>query len=156
MLHFFALYYTVLSQSESSHFFHVFYYQCNNRPDDLIKDYITWQVVSKYIYGMSQSFVDAKRKFETARIGPLQSERWSDCLEGMITAMDMSLGRLFVDVDFDEATKNTVRCFPQNKSPPDLNMLHLDKNGEKEGSLVNIHLKRNRLSTYFPNIQGAS
>ena len=65
----------------------------------------------------------------------------------MITAMDMSLGRLFVDVDFDEATKNTVRCSPRIKFPPHLKILHLDKNGEKEGSLFNIHLKRNRLST---------
>ena len=92
--------------------------QCNNRSDDLIKDYITWQVVNKYIYGISQSFVDAKREFVTAIIGPRESERWSDCLEGIITAMDMSLGRLFVDVDFDEATKNTVRCSPQNKKIP--------------------------------------
>lgn len=85
------------------------YLAYSDTPDDLIKDYITWQVVSKYIYGMSQSFVDAKRKFETARFGPRESERWRDCLEGMMTAMDMSLGRLFVDVDFDEATKNTVK-----------------------------------------------
>ena len=96
--------------------------QCNNRPVDLIKDYITWQVVNKYIYGMSQSFVDAKREFVTAIIGPRESERWSDCLEGMMTAMDMSLGRLFVDVDFDEATKTTVRCTLRIKSPPDLKM----------------------------------
>lgn len=70
-------------------------------------------MVNKYVSGMSQSFVDAKREFVTAIIGPQESERWSDCLDGMITAMDMSLGRLFVDVDFNEATKNTVSCSPQ-------------------------------------------
>ena len=103
-------------------------------------------MVNKYIYGMSQSFVDAKREFVTALIGPREYERWSDCLDRMITAMDMSLGRLFVDVDFNETTKNTVRCSSQIKSPPILKILDLEKNGEKEGSLFNIHLKRNRLT----------
>ena len=74
-----------------------------------------WRVVDQYVLTMPQRFVDAKRKFIEAIEGPLKAERWSDCLEEMMTPMDMSLGRLFVDADFDEDTESTVRSTPIRK-----------------------------------------
>ena len=71
-----------------------------------------WQVVSKYVLSMPDQFVQAKRKFAEAVVGVQEYERWSSCIEGMMTPMDMTLGRLFVDAHFDEATKTTVKCFP--------------------------------------------
>ena len=74
-----------------------------------------WRVVDQYVLAMPQQFVDAKRKFIEAIEGPLEAERWSHCLGEMMTPMDMSLGRLFVDADFDEDTESTVRFTPIRK-----------------------------------------
>ena len=68
-----------------------------------------WQVVSQYLSSMSDQFVQAKLKFVEAVVGVQKYERWSSCIQGMMTPMDMSLGRLFVDAHFDEATKTTVK-----------------------------------------------
>ena len=70
-----------------------------------------WQVVSHYVMAMPQQFVEAKLKYATAVAGAQEYERWSLCLETMMTPMDMSLGRLYVDTDFDESTVETVNCF---------------------------------------------
>ena len=70
-----------------------------------------WQVVSRYVMAMPQEYVDAKLKYATAVAGAQEYERWSLCLQTMMTPMDMSLGRLYVDADFDESTVDTVNCF---------------------------------------------
>lgn len=67
-----------------------------------------WQVVNKYVMSMPQQFVEAKLKFAEAVAGVRKYERWSHCIAQMMTPMDMTLGRLFVDAHFDEATKTTV------------------------------------------------
>ena len=67
-----------------------------------------WRVVDDFVMSMPQQFVDAKLKFTEAVTGAHKHERWSYCIEKMMTPMDMTLGRLFVDAHFDEATKQTV------------------------------------------------
>ncbi|XP_068674901.1 endothelin-converting enzyme homolog isoform X1 [Montipora foliosa] len=93
----------------NEHVFHDIYKVYSRTSDGVVKDYIMWRVVDQYVLTMPRRFVDVKRKFMEAIAGPLEAERWSDCLEGMMTPMDMSLGRLFVDADFDEDTESTVR-----------------------------------------------
>ncbi|XP_068717824.1 endothelin-converting enzyme 1-like [Montipora capricornis] len=74
-----------------------------------VKDYIMWRVVDNFVGAMPDKFVEAKRAYLTAVLGPRQSERWRGCIGEMLKPMDMSLGRLFVDADFDESTKHTVK-----------------------------------------------
>ena len=70
-----------------------------------------WRVVDNFVEAMPDKFVEAKRAYLTAILGPQQSERWRGCIGRMLKPMDMSLGRLFVDADFDESTKHTVSFF---------------------------------------------
>ena len=67
-----------------------------------------WQVVSKYVMSMPRQFVEAKLIYEEAVAGVREFQRWSYCIQAMMTPMDMALGRLFVDADFDETTEKTV------------------------------------------------
>jgi len=69
-----------------------------------------WRVVDKYAMSMPPQFVQAKRQFQEAIIGVREYKRWSYCLESMIEPMGMTLGRLFVDANFDESSKTMVRC----------------------------------------------
>ena len=71
-----------------------------------------WRVVDEYVMSMPYQFVQAKLKFQEAMIGVREYKRWSYCLENMINPMSMTLGRLYVDANFDENTKKTVRCMP--------------------------------------------
>ena len=82
----------------------VFYFRLSTT----VKDYIMWRVVDHFVMSMPQEFVQAKLKFIEAKAGVQKYERWSNCIENMMTPMDMTLGRLFVDAHFDEATKQTV------------------------------------------------
>ena len=76
-----------------------------------------WRVVDKYVMSMPSQFVQAKRQFQEAIIGVQEYKRWSYCLESMMKPMGMTLGRLYVDANFDESTKTTVRCnFDQHSS----------------------------------------
>ena len=68
-----------------------------------------WRVVDKYVMSMPHQFVEAKLKFTKAVTGVQEYERWSHCIAEMMTPMDMTLGRLFVDAHFDETTKTTVK-----------------------------------------------
>ena len=77
--------------------------------NDTIKNYIMWRVVDKYVMSMPSQFVQAKREFLEAMIGVREYKRWSYCLESMMEPMGMTLGRLYVDANFDESTKTTVR-----------------------------------------------
>ena len=79
------------------------------RSIDTVKNYIMWRVVDKYVMSMPHQFVQAKLKFQEAIIGVREYKRWSYCLESMIKPMGMTLGRLYVDANFDESTKTTVR-----------------------------------------------
>ena len=80
------------------------------RSEDTIKNYIMWRVVDKYVMSMPFQFVQAKRQFHEAMRGVREYNRWSYCLESMMKPMGMTLGRLYVDANFDESTKTTVRC----------------------------------------------
>ena len=79
------------------------------RSQDIIKDYIMWRVVSRYVSSMPDVFVQAKLKFVKTVAGAREYQRWSACIEQMMTPMDMTLGRMYVDAHFDEATKTTVK-----------------------------------------------
>ena len=68
-----------------------------------------WRVVDNYVMSMPSQFVQAKFKFRDTMGGVREHERWSYCLESMLQPMAMTLGRLYVDADFDESTKTTVR-----------------------------------------------
>ncbi|CAH3162047.1 unnamed protein product [Porites lobata] len=78
---------------------------------DIIKDYIMWRVVSRYVWSMPDLFVEAKLEFYKALRGTRKSrhQRWSFCIDEMLTPMDMTLGRMHVDAHYDEATKSTVQ-----------------------------------------------
>ena len=79
------------------------------RSKDTIKNYIMWRVVDKNIMSMPSQFVQAKLKFEETITGVREYKSWSYCLESMLEPMGMTLGRLYVDANFDESTKTTVR-----------------------------------------------
>lgn len=76
---------------------------------ETIKNYIMWRVVDNYVMSMPSQFVQAKLEFQEAVIGVREYKRWSYCLESMLTPMGMTLGRLYVDANFDESTKTTVK-----------------------------------------------
>ena len=80
------------------------------RSEDTVKNYIMWRVVDNYVMSMPSQFVQAKRQFQETIIGVREYKRWSYCLESMMEPMGMTLGRLYVDANFDESTKTTVRC----------------------------------------------
>ena len=80
-----------------------------NSSHDIIKDYIMWRVVSRYVSSMPDVFVEAKLEFFKTVAGKREYQRWSSCIEQMMTPMDMTLGRMYVDANFDEATKKTVK-----------------------------------------------
>jgi len=77
--------------------------------EDTVKNYIMWRVVDKYVMSMPSQFVQAKRQFQEAIIGVREYKRWSYCLESMMKPMGMTLGRLYVDANFDESTKTAVK-----------------------------------------------
>ena len=79
------------------------------RSHDIVKDYIMWRVVSQYVSSMPDVFVEAKLEFFKTVAGAQENQRWSSCIEQMMTPMDMTLGRMYVDAHFDEATKTTVK-----------------------------------------------
>ena len=79
------------------------------RSQDIIKDYIMWRVVSRYVSSMPDVFVQAELEFVKTVAGAREYQRWSVCIEQMMTPMDMTLGRMYVDAHFDEATKTTVK-----------------------------------------------
>lgn len=81
----------------------------SSTPQDTIKNYIMWRVVDKYVMSMPDRFVQAKLKFQEVLAGVREYKRWSACLMGMMEPMSMTLGRLYVDADFDESTKTTVK-----------------------------------------------
>ena len=70
-----------------------------------------WRVVDKYVMSMPDRFVQAKLKFQEVMAGVREYKRWSACLMGMMEPMGMTLGRLYVDANFDESTKMTVSFF---------------------------------------------
>ena len=76
---------------------------------DIIKDYIMWRVVSRYVSSMPDVFVQAELEFVKTVAGAREYQRWSVCIEQMMTPMDMTLGRMYVDAHFDETTKTTVK-----------------------------------------------
>ena len=79
------------------------------RSQDIIKDYIMWRVVSQYVSSMPDVFVQAELEFVKTVAGAREYQRWSVCIEQMMTPMDKTLGRMYVDAHFDEATKTTVK-----------------------------------------------
>ena len=68
-----------------------------------------WRVVSRYVSSMPDVFVQAELKFDKTVTGAREYQRWSVCIEQMMTPMDMTLGRMYVDAHFDETTKTTVK-----------------------------------------------
>ena len=77
-----------------------------------------WRVIGNYVMSMPDKFVQAKLKYARAVRGLVAYERWSECLETMISPVGFTLGRLYVDANFDESTKTTVRwlnVFPLKK-----------------------------------------
>ena len=70
-----------------------------------------WRLVSQYVWSMPDAFVEAKLEFYKAMRGTRKNrhQRWSFCIDEMLTPMDMTLGRMYVDAHYDEATKTTVK-----------------------------------------------
>ncbi|XP_020612862.1 endothelin-converting enzyme 1-like isoform X3 [Orbicella faveolata] len=83
--------------------------QYHNKSAANINDYIMWRVIDNYVMSMPSQFVQAKRQFQETIIGVREYKRWSHCLESMMEPMGMTLGRLYVDANFDESTKTTVK-----------------------------------------------
>ncbi|KAM7438823.1 hypothetical protein ABFA07_011663 [Porites harrisoni] len=80
-----------------------------NKRNYIVKNYIMWQVVSKYLDSMPDEFGEAKRQFVEAMAGKSEYQRWSTCVELLMPPMDMTMARMFVDAHFDENTKSTVK-----------------------------------------------
>ncbi|XP_022793829.1 membrane metallo-endopeptidase-like 1 [Stylophora pistillata] len=84
--------------------------QYQNKNKQTVKDYIMWRVIDSYVMSMPDNFLQAKLKYLKAVSGLLaENKRWSDCLEIMMSPMSFTLGRLYVDANFDESTKTTVK-----------------------------------------------
>ena len=58
---------------------------------------------------MPEEYVAAKLKFTEALVGVQGYQRWSACIQGLMAPMEMTIARMFVDADFDENTKSTVK-----------------------------------------------
>ena len=80
------------------------------RSEGTVKNFIMWRVVDNYVMSMPSQFVQAKRQFLETIIGVREYKRWSYCLESMMGSMGMTLGRLYVDANFEKKKKTTVRC----------------------------------------------
>ncbi|CAH3194975.1 unnamed protein product, partial [Porites evermanni] len=136
----------------------------NNR-SYIVKNYIMWQVVSKYVHSMPDEFVKAKLRFDEAVAGKLEYQRWTACVQILMVSMDMTMARMFVDAHFDENTKSTVRDMTTRVRKSFLNNLNsqdwMDKNTkdaarekaykswvsdhEKEGQLPDLNLSVDQL-----------
>ena len=80
-----------------------------NKRSHIVKNYIMWQVVSKYLDSMPDEFGEAKSQFVEAVAEKSEYQRWSTCVERLMPFMDMTMARMFVEAHFDENTKSTVK-----------------------------------------------
>lgn len=74
----------------------------------IVVNYITWTVINNFIRVMPQKYREARDEYVTAMSGKKTRYRWKDCINGMQSIFGMPLGLLFVDVAFDEKSKETI------------------------------------------------
>ncbi|PFX27583.1 Endothelin-converting enzyme 1 [Stylophora pistillata] len=85
------------------------FYENRTRTDPLIVvNYIIWTVINNFIRVMPQKYREARDEYVTAMSGKKTRYRWKDCINGMQSIFGMPLGLLFVDVAFDEKSKETI------------------------------------------------
>ena len=67
-----------------------------------------WTVINNFIKVMPQRYRDAYDEYVATIIGNRTSDRWKECIDRMQPVLGMPLGLLFVDVAFDEGSKQAV------------------------------------------------
>ena len=75
----------------------------------VVVNYIMWTVINNFIKVMPLKYQEARDEYVTTILGNRTSYRWKECIDRMQPVFGMPLGLLFVDVAFDEISKETVR-----------------------------------------------
>ncbi|RMX56366.1 hypothetical protein pdam_00004472 [Pocillopora damicornis] len=85
------------------------FYEEKTRTDPLVVvNYIIWTVINNFIETMPRKYREARDEYVTAMSGNSTRYRWKDCIDRMQPVFGMPLGLLFVDVAFDEKSKETI------------------------------------------------
>ena len=83
----------------------------------VVVNYIIWTVINNFIETMPRKYREARDEYVTAMSGNSTRYRWKDCIDRMQPVFGMPLGLLFVDVAFDEKSKETVKRITQKVNP---------------------------------------
>ncbi|XP_070562109.1 membrane metallo-endopeptidase-like 1 [Ptychodera flava] len=71
-----------------------------------IANYIVWVITMNKISQLSSNFRDIKQKYDEVVYGTAsESARWKKCVGHVNNVMDFAVGRMFVDVHYDEESK---------------------------------------------------
>lgn len=74
----------------------------------VVVNYIMWTVIHNFIKIMPQKYRDAYHEYVVTLIGNRTRHCWEECIDRMQPVLAMPLGLLFVDVAFDEGSKEKV------------------------------------------------
>ncbi|XP_070560613.1 neprilysin-1-like isoform X2 [Ptychodera flava] len=77
-----------------------------NTPDRTIANYIVWIITMNRISQLSSNFRDVEQKYDEVVYGTAsESARWQTCVGHVNNVLDFAVGRIFVDVHYDEESK---------------------------------------------------
>ncbi|XP_070560619.1 membrane metallo-endopeptidase-like 1 isoform X2 [Ptychodera flava] len=77
-----------------------------NTPHRTIANYIVWIITMKRISQLGSNFRDVEQKYDEVVYGTAsESARWQTCVGHVNNVMDFAVGRMFVDVHYDEKSK---------------------------------------------------
>ncbi|XP_070559985.1 membrane metallo-endopeptidase-like 1 [Ptychodera flava] len=77
-----------------------------NTSQRTIANYIVWIITMGKISKLSSNFRDIKQKYDEVVYGTTsQNTRWQRCVHDLTSVMDFAVGRIFVDVHYDEESK---------------------------------------------------
>ncbi|XP_070560616.1 membrane metallo-endopeptidase-like 1 [Ptychodera flava] len=77
-----------------------------NTPHRTIANYIVWLITKNRISQLSSNFRDVKQRYNEVLYGAAsESARWQTCVNHVNSAMGFAVGRMFVDVHYDEESK---------------------------------------------------
>ncbi|XP_070562167.1 membrane metallo-endopeptidase-like 1 [Ptychodera flava] len=77
-----------------------------NTPKRTIANYIVWITIMKQISQLSSKFRDVKQRYDEVLYGAASERvRWQTCVDHVNDVMRFAVGRMFVDVHYDEESK---------------------------------------------------
>ncbi|XP_070560617.1 membrane metallo-endopeptidase-like 1 [Ptychodera flava] len=77
-----------------------------NTPHRTIANYIVWITIMNRISQLSSKFSDVKQRYNEVLYGTAsESARWQTCVGQVNSVMGFAVGRMFVDVHYDEESK---------------------------------------------------